>query len=126
MEYIFEICALYCVRMPDSGKSIIGWLAAKADQYEDMAFRAGLYAKRIEGELSHLKTCLDPVKNLHTVQVWDSKAATYSRQKLNGFHTYHLNSLTGQLAQLAENLRSHSYLWAQNAENFWGLSRTQA
>ncbi len=111
--------------MSGSDKGMAEWLAAKARQYENMAFRANLYARRIESEIEHLKICLNPIKGLHTAQVWNSKAATYSREKLNGFHTYHLNSLSGKLAQLAESLRAHSYAWTQNAESFLRLSRAQ-
>lgn len=97
------------------------WLGSQAQVYESRARDAQLTAHRIDAEVQSLRTCLLPIKNLHTSQAWDSRAATQSRSRLYGTRSQTLNSLIMELENIAGQLNVYAYIWNTNSQNFLRL-----
>lgn len=97
------------------------WLISQAQSYELKAYRAQQNIHKIQAELEYLHLCLQPLKDLHTLQTWDSKAATFSRIRLNGRHSLSLQSLIQKLEALIQELTAYSHIWSINSQDFLRL-----
>ena len=97
------------------------WLIGQAQKYRHKASLMEQDIYTIQIELEYLRTCLKPIINLHSIQIWDSNAASKSRSLLIEDHSSLLALLIEKLENLISQMTAYAHIWNTNSNNFLRL-----